>query len=205
MIFRFEAANRFIYFSTDFIPNADRGCLSHLYDSPLKIAIRKRNRKAVTIESLHQLDMHILYSIQLALISHSEKLNYRMINMKERSHMFVVRSLLASSESSCICRWTKIIEWISRSNQHLNDISNQRVSVWFRRSPLLVSTNQNKTMMIITSLNRDRRPHHWTISNYTSQLSIEVKDDWWKFKRSLLELSREWTECRCLSFHAFQV
>ena len=62
-------------------------CMIH----PLKkIDALERNRKIVTIVSLHQLDM--LYSKQLALISRSEQLNYRMINMKERSHMFVLFS-----------------------------------------------------------------------------------------------------------------
>ena len=40
---------------------------------------------------------------------------------------------------------SKIVEWISLSNQLCNDASNPRLNGWSRRSPLTVSTNQSKT------------------------------------------------------------
>ena len=101
MIFRFRAANRFIYFSIDFIPNADRGCLSHLYDSPAQNRCPWEKQKGCHDCIIASTWHAVQYTTRsdLSLISEVESSN----DQHEREREITdVRSLLASTKSSSI-------------------------------------------------------------------------------------------------------
>ena len=99
MIFRFGAANRFIYFSIDFIPNADRACLSHLYDSPSQKnrspwEKQKNSHDCVIASTWHAVQYTTVSALSLREVESS--------NDQHEREITDVRSLLASTKSSSI-------------------------------------------------------------------------------------------------------
>ena len=100
MIFRFGAVNRFIYFSIDFIPNADRGCLSHLYDSPSQNRYPWEKQKSchdcIIASAWHAVQYTIRSDLSLSEVESSNDQHEREREITD------VRSLLASTKSSSI-------------------------------------------------------------------------------------------------------
>ena len=117
------------------------------------------------------------------------------------SPTFSDRSISSESfPTISLIQWSWIIEWSTsqrdRPSSRLEWISryNRRVNVWFRRSPLPVSRNQNKTTKKVEQGEVFSIDHSDTNTllndpNFNSQLSVEVKrceGQLMGFKRSFL-------------------
>ena len=121
----------------------------------LKIDIRERNRKVITIVSLHQLD-DMLYSIQLALISRSLKLDRLLIDEDYRVN-FSIKSAL---ERCFQPKSERLISKISTASEHKPEKDAEGIAEKYFQMIVVSWIVCLKKVMIIMSLNRGRRPHH---------------------------------------------